>query len=332
MSENIIVVLGAGSWGSALAILLAKNGNNVRLWGRDANKIAAMQQQSCNPYFLPDIPFPKNITLFSDLSQCLNGVNDILIAVPSHAFQSTLVACKPYLKSSCQIISATKGLEPQSSCLLHKVVAEELGAAASFAILSGPSFAKEVARGLPTAICLASDNESLLDSMVARLHNNSFRVYKSHDVIGVQIGGVVKNVLAIAAGIADGLKFGANARAALITRGLAEMCRLGDAMGGQAQTFTGLAGLGDLVLTCTDDQSRNRRFGLALGQGKEIAAAEQEIGQVVEGKSNAGEVFRLAEQQQVDMPIVEQVYNIIFHGKPPQQAVMTLMSRALKFE
>ena len=227
---------------------------------------------------------------------------------------------------------ATKGLEPGGGRFLHEVTAEILGAAWPAAVISGPSFAGEVARGLPTAVTVASTDAAHARRVAILLHGSNLRAYTSSDVIGVELGGAVKNVLAIAAGIADGLGFGANARAALITRGLAEMARLGRAVGGQRETFMGLAGLGDLVLTCTDDQSRNRRFGLAIGRGETAEAACAAIGQVVEGAATAREALRLAHRHGVDMPITEQVNAVLYHGQDPRRAVELLLARDLKPE
>lgn len=329
--QQPICVLGAGSWGTALAILLARNGNAVRLWGRNPEKMAEIARQHCNTFFLPDIPLPLNLTPTADLTTAMAQVKDVIIATPSHAFSETLTLLKPYA-AGLRICSATKGLEPLTSKLLSRLIQERLGDKVPFAILSGPSFAHEVAKDLPTATTLAAADPAFANDMIARLHNPNYRVYTTTDIIGVQLGGAIKNVLAIAAGISDGLGFGANARSALITRGLAELVRLGVAMGGQMATFMGLAGVGDLVLTCTDNQSRNRRFGLAIGQGKTVEAAEQAIGQVVEGLRNAKEVYQLAVQQQIEMPITEQIYRVLYHQLPAREAVTALLSREPKAE
>ena len=258
---------------------------------------------------------------------------DILIVVPSHAFKALLETIKPILQPSHRIIWATKGLEPGTGRLLRDVALDILGNRYPLAVLSGPTFAKEMAAGLPTAISLSSTCETLIDDFARKLHcARSFRVYKNPDFIGVQLGGAVKNVIAIGAGLADGLGFGANARTALITRGLAELTRLGVKVGAQPETFMGMAGLGDLVLTCTDNQSRNRRFGLALGQGKDVDTAITEIGQVVEGYRNTEEVHVLAEKYGVEMPICEQIYAVLYHGKSPKEAALTLLGRDLKSE
>ena len=315
-----IAVLGAGSWGTALAIQLARNGNPTRLWGHAADEIAPLTTERVNRRYLPDAPFPDGLTATADLAEATAGVRDVLLVVPSHAFADARLAW------------ATKGLEPDSGRLLSELASGRLPGLTALAVLSGPTFAREVAAGLPTAITVAANRKAFADALSRRLHAETFRTYTSRDLVGVQLGGAVKNVLAIAAGIADGLGFGANARAALITRGLAEMLRLGRALGARRDTFMGLAGLGDLVLTCTDDQSRNRRFGLALGRGTPAAQALAEIGQVVEGRGTAREVRRLAQRHAVEMPIVEQTYRVLWEALPPRAAVHALLARTPKAE
>lgn len=326
-----ILVLGSGSWGSALAILLARNGHDVRLWGRDGAHLAEMARQRCNARYLPGIPFPPGLALAHDLHESLRACRELLVAVPSHAFRATLEAVAPALRADARIAWATKGLEAGSHKLLHQVVLETLGARPA-AVISGPTFALEVARGLPTAVTVASKDADFAAQFAAWLHGDSFRAYTSDDVAGVEVGGATKNVLAIAAGIIDGLGFGANTRAALIARGLAEMMRLGVALGGRRETFMGLTGLGDLVLTCTDNQSRNRRFGVALGQGQTLAQAQAGIHQVIEGIQTAREVRELARELGVDMPITEQVYRVLHEGCPPTVAVRALLDREQKAE
>lgn len=331
-SHSPIAVLGAGSWGTALAIQLCRAGGEVTLWGHEPELMTDISAAQCNKRYLPDIPLPKQLSLSSDLASALAGVRDVLIVVPSHAFRAVLTAVQPLLAENARIVWATKGLESGSGKLLHEVVQEVLGDDVSTAVVSGPTFAREVAEGLPTAVTVASTDESFAADMAARLHSATFRAYTSGDVPGVEVGGAVKNVLAIAAGIADGLGYGANARTALITRGLAEMMRLGETLQGQRDTFMGLAGLGDLVLTCTDDQSRNRRLGLALGQGNSLETALAAIDQVVEGVQTAREVHELALSQGVDMPITEQVYAVLYESRKPKDAVQALLNRDLKAE
>jgi glycerol-3-phosphate dehydrogenase (NAD(P)+) len=321
-----ITVLGAGSWGTALAIHLAKHHQTVRLWDANVQRVELMRQTRCNTQYLPDFKLPDNIELLNDLSAALKGVQDILYVLPSHACREVLMICQSYVSANARFICASKGLDSHSCQLLSQVTQEVLGDI-PFAVLSGPSFAKEVARGLPTAVVIASSQLDFLNDIVMRFHQGAFRVYKSDDVIGVQVSGALKNVYAIAAGASDGLGFGANARCALITRSLAEMMRLGKAMGASSKTFMGLSGLGDLILTCTDDQSRNRRFGLAVGQGKSIVEAEQQIRQVIEGKTTAKYAMTLAKRYKVNMPIVEQVFSVLEGKCSPQQALQSLLAR-----
>jgi len=326
-----IAILGAGSWGSALAVHLASNDQTVHLWEFDQRQVMAMQQSRCNSLYLPGIEFPESIELFSDMDKAVKDVQDILLAVPSHAFRQTLQSLKPFLHSQSRLIWVTKGIDPKSCQLFHNVVEEVIGKR-SLAVISGPSFAKEVARGLPTAVSVASNDITFAHDLVKRFNHQAFRIYTCDDLIGVQLGGAVKNVIAIAVGASDGLHYGANARSALITRGLAEITRLGIAMGAQPNTFMGLSGLGDLVLTCTDNQSRNRRFGLAIAQGMDIKTAEESIGQVVEGIYTAHQVMHLANQYKVEMPISEQVSRVIQNKIALKQAVKELLSREPKSE
>ncbi len=334
MSNNTqtIAVLGAGSWGTALAMLLGQNGHQVNLWSHNAEHANLMQQTRENNRYLAGLTFPETLNVSADLEKTLKDVNDILIVVPSHAFRKTLNTIKPFITNSHRIAWATKGLEADSCKLLHQVAREVLGDKISLAVISGPTFAKEVAQGLPGAVTIASGDQALALDWAHLLHNNYFRAYTGRDVIGVELGGACKNVIAIAAGIADGMGFGANARAALIARALAEITRLGLSLGAKAETFTGLTGLGDLVLTCTDDQSRNRRTGLALGKGKDLDAVVKQIGQVVEGVATAKEVVALAKKQNIDMPITEQVYNVLYKNSSPEEAVNALFNRTIKKE
>ena len=327
-----IAVLGAGSWGTALAILLARNGHAVRLWGNEPTVIAELQRDRCNTRFLPDAPFPERVTAHSGLQTALADAADILVAVPSHAFREVLTLLAAHIDTVQRIIWATKGLEMASGKLLHQVAGEVLPPGTPLALISGPTFAREVAAGLPTAATVAASDLDSAEYFADRLRGKTFRAYTSTDMIGVELGGALKNVLAIAAGISDGLGFGANARAALITRGLAEMIRLGEALGGQRETFMGLAGVGDLVLTCTDDQSRNRRMGLALGRGLSRADAHKTIDQVVEGVDTAREIHKLGKQHNVDLPITEQVYRVLYEDLDPHAAVQTLLAREPKTE
>ncbi|AIY66095.1 NAD(P)H-dependent glycerol-3-phosphate dehydrogenase [Pseudoalteromonas piratica] len=332
-AENAVAVLGAGSYGTALAICFARNGHDVVLWGRNKEHIDELATARENQRYLAGAAFPDTLTLNDDLANTVSSSDVVLVVVPSHAFADTLAAIKPHLRPSASILWATKGLEPNTGRLLQQVAAEVLGDEVSLGVLSGPTFAKEMAIGLPTAISLSSADTQLVDDVSEMLHcGRSFRVYSNDDLVGVQLGGAIKNVIAIGAGISDGFGFGANARTALITRGLAEMTRLGVALGAKTETFMGMAGLGDLILTCTDNQSRNRRFGLALGKGQSVEQAQQEIGQVVEGYRNTKEVFLLAERIGIEMPICEQIYNVLYKGQDVKLAAMNLLGRQKKAE
>ncbi|MCW8090897.1 NAD(P)H-dependent glycerol-3-phosphate dehydrogenase [Alteromonas sp. ASW11-130] len=333
MSSDSVTVLGAGSYGTALAFCLARNCTSTVLWGRDKEHMAEMAVTRENRRYLPGFRLPDTLQIEANLEAAVKRSKFVLVVVPSHAFSGMLKAIQPILQPEQCIIWATKGLEPGTGRLLRDVALDILGEQYPLAVLSGPTFAKEMAAGLPTAISLSSTDENLVDTFAAKLHcAKSFRVYKNPDFIGVQLGGAVKNVIAIGAGLADGLGFGANARTALITRGLAELCRLGIKVGARPETFMGMAGLGDLVLTCTDNQSRNRRFGLALGEGKSVDQAQKEIGQVVEGYRNTEEVRILAQRLKVEMPICEQIYSVLYEGKSPKDAALSLLGRDLKQE
>lgn len=328
-----IAVLGAGSYGTALAFCFARNGHDVIMWGRDKEQIALMQRDRENSKYLPGADFPETLDVTADLEYAVTHADVHLVVVPSHVFSDLLVQIKPWLPTKAKICWATKGLDPESGRLLQDVARDVLGDEPSLAVLSGPTFAKEMVAGLPTAISLSSEDHAFCKMLSEWLHcERKFRVYINSDFTAVQLGGAVKNVIAIGAGIADGIGFGANARTALITRGLAEMMRLGVSLGAESQSFMGMAGLGDLVLTCTDNQSRNRRFGLALGQGKSVEVAIEDIGQVVEGFRNTKEVHMLAKRNKVEMPITEQVYKVLYEGKPAAQAAMALLARDPKSE
>jgi glycerol-3-phosphate dehydrogenase (NAD(P)+) len=326
-----MAVIGAGSWGTALAIQLAREGHPTELWGRDREQLIAMRKARRNQRYLPEAAFPDNLTVATDLAAVLTGARDALIAVPSHAFRATLEAIKPNLKSETRVAWATKGFEIASGLLPHQVAHEVLGSR-PVAVLSGPTFAKEVGAGLPTAMTVASADARFAQELAQSLSGPGFRAYTQSDIMGVEVGGAVKNVIAIGSGIADGMGFGANTRVALITRGLAEMMRLGVKLGAMRETFMGLAGLGDLVLTCTDDQSRNRRFGMALGRGESAEQAQNAIQQVVEGLPAARAVHEVAGRMQVDMPICQEIFHITHEGKPVRAAVQALMGREVRSE
>ena len=326
-----MTVIGAGSWGTALAIQLAREGHPTQLWGRDAVQLDAMRLARRNQRYLPGAEFPDGLQVTNDLGQALEAARDALIAVPSHAFRTTLESIKPCLVSGTRIAWATKGFEAESGMLPHQVARQILGSRPG-AVLSGPTFAREVGAGLPTAMTVASEDERFAKELALSLSGPSFRAYTQSDIMGVEVGGAVKNVIAIGSGIADGMGFGANTRVALITRGLAEMMRLGVKLGAARETFMGLAGLGDLVLTCTDDQSRNRRFGMALGRSQSLSEAQSGIGQVVEGLPAARAVYEVARRLAVDMPICQEIYRVMYEGKAVRAAVQALMGREVRSE
>ena len=329
MRNSQVTVLGAGSYGTALALCFARKGTHTCLWGRDAEQVASMANTRENTRYLPGIQLPDTLHVTADLAEAVADSKNIVVVVPSSAFAQVLRDMKPHLRADARIAWATKGLEPETGRLLFEVAEEIIGTDHALAVLSGPTFAMEMAKGLPTAISMSSTEPKFVEELSELLHcDRSFRVYTNDDFIGVQLGGAVKNVIAIGAGMADGVGFGANARTALITRGLAELTRLGLKLGAKPETFTGMAGLGDLILTCTDNQSRNRRFGLALGQGKSVEQAMKEIGQAVEGYRNTREVVTLAKRHGVEMPICEQLYDVLYGDTTPQQAAINLLSRA----
>lgn len=327
VKKSPIAVLGAGAWGTALAILLAKNNQVVHLWDIDTNMLELMQLERMHSSRLPGIHFPEKLVVKTDLADAVCDVQDICLVVPSFAFEALLKQLKPLVRDDVRFVWGTKGLNPENAGLLSELIEHIFSKETPKAVLSGPSFAREVAIDTPTAVSLASDNEALTQSLIDRLCNGAFNVYETPDLIGVQLCGVVKNVLAIATGISDGMGFGANTRCAIISRGLQELSSLCVALGGQPETPLSLAGVGDLVLTCTDDQSRNRQFGLALGRGISGDAALAEIGQSVEGYYNAKQLHELALKYQVEMPIVAEVYAVLYEYRSPRAILHALLGR-----
>ena len=327
-----IAVLGAGSWGTALAMQLARAGCHVALWGRDSERITRMREIRFNPTYLSEFELPEQIVPEPSLEKAVATAEHVLLACPSHGFQHLLTAVKEFLGPRSGVVWASKGFEPGTGRLLHRVAEELLGTERMLAAITGPSFAREVAMDLPTAVTVASNHEKFGQCVAGTFHAGNFRAYTTDDMVGAELGGAVKNVMAVATGICDGMELGDNARAALVTRGMAEMMRLGRVMGARPETMMGLAGMGDLVLTCTGDQSRNRRLGLALGKGQTIQQALADINQVVEGVITSMEVMRLAEEHKVEMPITEQVFGILHKNGNPQKAVRVLLSREQKSE
>ena len=325
-----ITVLGAGAWGTALAMQIS-NEHNVSLWARNSGHVSGMRKARANPLYLGDFPFGEKLLVEDDLTKAIQNTDLILSVVPTAGFRNILKELKK-INFSQPLIWAHKGLEPHSALLPHEVALEELGVNHMFGALSGPSFAAELVRGLPTAVTLAANDAEFAQFAANLIHGKNLRVYNSTDVIGVSVGGALKNVMAIAAGISDGMGFGNNARAAMITRGLAEITRFGLALGAKAETFMGLAGAGDLILTCTGQYSRNREVGLQLASGKELSHILQGLGHVAEGVNTAREVIRRADTLRIDMPITYEVNQALSFGKSAKEAVMDLLGREQKPE
>jgi glycerol-3-phosphate dehydrogenase (NAD(P)+) len=328
----VIAVLGAGSWGTGLALQLDRSGSTCILWDRDTENLLKIRADRFNERYLPGIKIPESIVVETDIHAAVVAADHVLLVTPSHAFAAIITSILDDLVAGQGIAWACKGFEPGSGRLLHHVATELLPRGTPQAIVTGPSFAKEVAMNLPTAVTVAGSDEVFTKVLANALHGGRFRAYTSDDMIGAELGGAVKNVMAVATGICDGMQLGDNARAALITRGLAEMMRLGEALNAKRETLMGLAGAGDLILTCTGDLSRNRQLGLKLGVGKSLQQALEEIGQVVEGVNSAAEVQRLATEYDINMPISEQVNGIIHKGWDPAEGVARLMAREQKAE
>jgi glycerol-3-phosphate dehydrogenase (NAD(P)+) len=327
-----VAVLGAGSWGTALAALMARHGHSVVLWGRDAAAVAHIDREHENRRYLPGIALPASLRATTDLAAAVSGAELVLVVVPSHAFTGTLRALAPLRPAGAGVAWATKGFEPGSGRFLHEVAEDLLGPEVPIAVVTGPSFAKEVAQGLPTALTVHGREPGFARQVADVLHGPAFRAYTGEDMVGAELGGAMKNVLAVATGVADGMQLGLNARAGLITRGLNEMLRLSAAIGARPETLMGLAGLGDLVLTCTGDLSRNRRLGLALGRGQSLEDAVREIGQVVESVQTADEVMRQAERHGIDLPISSAVRAVLHGDLSPADGLRQLLARERKPE
>ena len=333
MAESLkIAVLGAGSWGTALAALMARHGHSVVLWGRDEQAARVIDRDHENVRYLPGIALPETLRATTDMAQALDGADLVLVVVPSHAFTETLSLLAPLRPAAAGVAWATKGFEPGSGRFLHEVAEDILGSSVPLAVVTGPSFAKEVTLGLPTAVTVHGDDAAFTQQVADVLHGPAFRAYTGNDMVGAELGGAMKNVLAVATGVADGMQLGLNARAGLITRGLNEMLRLAAAIGGRPETLMGLAGLGDLVLTSTGDLSRNRRLGLALGRGQSLQDAVREIGQVVESVQTADEVMRQADRHGIDLPISSAVRAVLHGDLSPAAGLQQLLAREQKPE
>lgn len=329
-----ICVLGAGSWGTTLSTILGEKGFDVTLWVREEDLYKAIQKDRENTLFLPGIKLAQNITATRSVEEAVRDRPVIICVIPSHGVRDIFKEAAKFLSKDAIIVSASKGLEQGTLLTVSQILKETLPKSfhKNLSVLSGPSFAKEVSLKLPTAVCVASDKKSVAEKVQRVFNTNYFRVYTNSDMIGVELGGALKNVIAIAAGISDGLSLGMNARAALITRGLTEMARLGVSMGAGPATFAGLSGLGDLVLTCTGELSRNRSVGMLLGKGQKLPDILSEMRMVAEGIKTSEAAFDLAQKNNIEMPITEQVYRVLYENKSPKDAVMELMTRRLKEE
>lgn len=334
VSPNVqaVAVIGAGAWGTALAQLLADKGVPVHLWVREPEVCAALSRERLNHTFLPGVKLSSRIIFTQEFAVALQGVRLVLLAVPSHVFREMLRELRPHLPPEAALLSATKGMEIESLLTMEGVVREELGAAFPYAVLSGPSFAREVAHKIPTAVTIASRHREVAHNLQRLFSTPYFRVYTTLEVTGVELGGALKNIFAIGTGILEGMALGANSRAAVITRGLAEMTRLGARLGANPMTLMGLAGLGDLVLTCTSSQSRNFQVGVKLGQGQALPAILGSMSEVAEGVKTTRAVHLLAQRLGVEMPIVDAVYRILYEDLAPREAIKKLMARELKDE
>lgn len=327
-----IAILGAGSWGTALAVHLARTGHPVRLWAREPEIVDEMREARENSLFLPGIPLPAHVRPCHTFEEALGGIDMVLVVTPSHGTRGVLHAATPFLRPGATIVSASKGLEVETLRRASEVIAEEVGPDRPVVVLSGPSFAREVARGLPTAVCVASADAAAAAAVQAELRGPLFRLYTTSDVIGVEIGAALKNVIAIAAGVAEGLRLGHNALAALITRGLAEISRLANALGGRRETLAGLSGLGDLVLTCTGSLSRNRQLGIELGHGRSLPEILASMTMVAEGVLTTGAALELGARQGVELPIAAEMADVLAGVKGPRQALEDLMLRPQRVE
>jgi glycerol-3-phosphate dehydrogenase (NAD(P)+) len=331
MAAGKVSVLGAGAWGTALAKVLAEKGDEVVLWARNADVVTQVNARHENERYLPGAKLPDSLTASEDLKASLDGATMVVFVAPSHATREVAKLAAPFIGKDVPIVSATKGIENETLEFMDEVLRDELPAHARehLAFLSGPSFAKELANRMPTAVVIASKSSATCEVVMRRFHQSYLRTYASEDVIGVECGGALKNVIAIAAGAVDGLGFGHNTRAALITRGLAEVARLSVARGGSPLTLAGLAGMGDLVLTCTGELSRNRTVGLELGKGKKLNDVLAHLGHVAEGVKTTKSAYDLSQKLNVDMPITSEIYKVIYEDKPAEKAVVDLMAREL---
>ena len=329
---HTIGVLGSGSWGTALAVHLARTGHDVRLWARDAALAAQMETTRVNAAYLPGITLPPSLVPTHALEEALAGAEFVVVAVPSHGVRAVMQVASPFMAAGCRVVSATKGLEQGSMLRMSEVIRAECPAGVEVVVLSGPSFAIELARELPTAMVAAGESSAAVEMIQAHFRSNTLRLYGSADVVGVEIGGALKNIIAIAAGVVEGLGLGHNALAALITRGLAELSRLAVGLGAQRETMAGLAGLGDLVLTCTGDLSRNRQLGIALARGESLAQILARTKSVAEGVRTTEAALALGARHGIELPIAQEMSDVLAGRSTPQAAIRNLMGRKQKLE
>ncbi|NBG88530.1 NAD(P)H-dependent glycerol-3-phosphate dehydrogenase [Isachenkonia alkalipeptolytica] len=331
MKPLSVAVIGAGSWGSALSIVLNSNGHNVDLWMRSPEQLQEIKTTGINQKYLKDVTIPGAIKLSNELKTAIEGKEVVLLSVPTQSVREILRKIKPFLTKDQIVINVAKGLEVHSKLRISEIIHQELGAQPC-AVVSGPSHAEEASRGMPTTVVSTSKEKKWAEFVQDLFSNEYFRVYTNPDIVGVELGGSLKNVIAFGAGISDGLGYGDNAKAALMTRGIREIARLGEAMGAEISTFSGLSGIGDLIVTCTSMHSRNRRAGILIGQGKSFEETLEEVGMVVEGIKTTESAYELSKFYNIEMPITEQIYNVIYKGVAPKEAVVQLMSRRMKNE
>jgi len=325
-------VVGAGSWGTALASLLAANGHDVRIWSRGSEVANLINAKHENRVYLPGIRLHDSVRATTDLAAAIEGAGLVVMVVPSYAMRATAQRAAPFIAADAIVVSASKGIEDDSCKTMFEVLSETIGNPERIGVLSGPSFAAELCSGQPTVVVAAATTQAVAERIQGWFASLPLRVYSSTDVIGVEIGGVVKNIMAIATGVSDGLGYGHNARAAIITRGLAEIMRLAVALGGRPETLSGLSGIGDLVLTCTGDLSRNRQLGLRIGRGEKVADILAGMRMVAEGVRNTKAVKALADREGIEMPIVDAAYRVLYEDLPPRDVLAELFSRSLKPE
>lgn len=326
-----VAVIGSGSWGTALAVMLQKHGHDVVIWSRRQDAVKQMEKERENKEYLPGVLLPEGLSFTAEREKAVKYAEIIILSVPSKAVRQTAIDFSPYLNSNQVLVNVAKGLEENSLKRLSQVI-QECAPQCQVCVLSGPSHAEEVAREIPTTCLIASENAETAKMVQEEFMNPRFRLYTNTDMVGVEMGAALKNVMALAAGISDGLGFGDNTKAAIMTRGIAEMSRLGIEMGGKLETFAGLSGIGDLIVTCTSMHSRNRRAGILLGKGKSLAETLAEIKMVVEGVNTVQAAYTLAKEHNVEMPITNAIYEVLFQGKNAEQAVLDLMSRHGKAE